>query len=235
MNAANRLDVLRRRSDAAKGIEFESLAEEFLRVRFGATHIRRQIPDLGVDRIFTDRDGRSVAVQMKAYAPSRTVAYGDLTKFIAAADTETVDYLVLLTTSDMVSRNAMKVVHAGDIVVIGYDDLIAVDCWEQRPARVPPPQEPFDFQREAIAAALTDVERGQIIMPTGSGKSLVEAESRQGPRLRPADGAQHRIGAGRWPAICDAKTQAEASSASSHEATSTPTDCRWRTPPAPTT
>lgn len=170
------LDVLRRRTDSAKGVEFERLAERFLAVRFAATSIRQQVPDLGVDRLFIDQDGRSVAVQMKAYGPERTVAYGELTKFIAAADTEDVDYLVLLTTTDLISRHAMKVVHDRSIVVIGYDDLIAVDCWELRPATIPPQQEPFDFQREAIAAALADVERGQIIMPTGSGKSLVEAE-----------------------------------------------------------
>ena len=176
MGGSSALDVLRRRKDASKGTEFESFAEEFLRVRFGATDIRRQFPDLGVDRLFTDRDGRSVAVQMKAYNPERTVPYGELTKFIAAADTEDADFLVLLTTTDLISRHAVKVVHDRSIVVIGYDDLMEVDCWEPRRVRVPLPQEPFDFQREAIGAALADVERGQIIMPTGSGKSLVEAE-----------------------------------------------------------
>lgn len=175
--ATSPLDGLRRRADAGKGAEFERLAERFLVVRFGASGIRRQIPDLGVDRLFTDRDGRSVAVQMKAYAPTRTVTYADLTKFIAAADTEDVDYLVLLTTSDRISRHAMKVINARGIVVFGFENLIEVDCWAPlAPATPPPPLEPFDFQREAIAAALTDVERGQIIMPTGSGKSLVEAE-----------------------------------------------------------
>lgn len=170
------LDALRRRPDPAKGVEFESLSEEFLRLWFGASRIRKQEPDLGVDRVFTDRNGRHVAVQMKAYGPDRAVSYGDLTKFVNAAEVEQAEYLILLTTTDKISRHAMKVVRAKGIVVLGYDDLITVDCWAGRPPAVPPPLNPFPFQREAIAAALEDVERCQIVMPTGSGKSLVQAE-----------------------------------------------------------
>ena len=173
---AHPLDVLRRRLDSAKGVEFETLSEEFLKLWFGASRIRKQEPDLGVDRVFTDRNGRRAAVQMKAYGPDRTVSYGDLTKFVTASETEQAEYLILLTTTDKISRHAMKVVRAKGIVVLGYSELTTVDCWAGRPPALPAPLDPFPFQREAIAAALEDVERGQIVMPTGSGKSLVQAE-----------------------------------------------------------
>ena len=171
------LDELRRRTDSAKGTEFEKLAEGYLREIFGATDIRPQVPDLGVDRIFEDASGRTHTVQMKCYAPDRAVSMRDMTQFVEASKGERPASLILLHTS-RISANAMKVVRSHSITVVGYDDLIEVGCWTGSAPVLPVPLDPSSryYTQEAIDAALREVERGQVILPTGSGKTLIQAE-----------------------------------------------------------
>lgn len=175
--AARALDSLRRSEDSAdKGAQFERLAEDFLRAVYGATDIRAVVPDLGVDRLFADDQGNTVAAQMKCFAPGRTVKMSEVNNFITEAHKHKGTALVLLVTSDL-SHNAAKKAADYGITVHGFDDLVTVDCWTPAPVGVEPALVMRPHQQAAFDAAMRATDpRGQIIMPCRTGKSLVEAE-----------------------------------------------------------
>jgi superfamily II DNA or RNA helicase len=175
--SAQALDALRRSPDGpAKGTQFEHLSEGFLRAMYGATDIRPVVPDLGVDRLFTDDQGNTVAAQMKCYASGHTVKMSDVNNFITEASKHKATALVLLVTSDLSRHAAARAADYG-ITVHGFDDLVSVDCWTPDPVGVEPPLVMRPHQQAAFDAAMAATDaRGQIIMPCRTGKSLVEAE-----------------------------------------------------------
>ena len=126
-----------------------------------------------------DRDGRIGHGQAKAYAAHHNPSMRDLTQFVSGSaleEDDPADYLVLFTTSDDVSVHARKVVKANGIAVHTYADLIEVECWEPGTITLPDPLTPRDYQYEAIKALVASAERGKCILPTGTGKSLIQAE-----------------------------------------------------------
>ena len=183
--AAQALDALRRSPDSTdKGAKFEQLCGGFLEAMYGATDIRPVVPDLGVDRLFTDDQGNTVAAQMKCYAPGHTVKMSDVNNFITEATKHKATALVLLITSDLSRHAAEKVADYG-ITVHGFDDLVTVDCWTPTPVGVEPPLTMRPHQQAAFDAAMAATEsRAQIIMLCRTGKSLVEAEEPRNRHLR---------------------------------------------------
>lgn len=178
----NDLDTLRLSGNRReKGLLFELLGEDYLRLVFGATRVWQESPDLGVDRFFIDRDGRVGAAQMKAYSPSQAVSMRDVTQFVeAAAARSGVDYLILLTTG-RVSRHAQKVLDRHGIAAHTYDELVEQNCWALRVPPSPPPRFALrDYQTLAVERAQQTAALGQVIMPTGVGKTLVQAELARG-------------------------------------------------------
>jgi superfamily II DNA or RNA helicase len=73
------------------------------------------------------------------------------------------------------------VVLANNIEIHLFKDLVQVDCWTpvQRPVTLPAWNDPTtrEYQVDAISACISDEPRGQIILPTGAGKTTIQAEA----------------------------------------------------------
>jgi superfamily II DNA or RNA helicase len=142
-------------------------------------------PDIGIDLIAEDQLGRVWAVQAKAFASDLDVTWTDISTFVGAAAARTeVHCLVLITTARSVGRRAQEQLHGcGKSAIIidrerllelGLpDDVSLADLTKPRIAAdrlVPRPH-----QGDAIAAAVEGFaknERGQVIHPCGTGKTL---------------------------------------------------------------
>ena len=177
---SNPIDRLRRRKDAAKGVEFENLLrDEFYPSFYGGTSTKPH-KDLGVDRIVHDRHGRTIYIQVKCKAPGEPVDYSEMTNFTAQADAlGGYDELVLINTSEKITANAQAHLDAHSVTIIDYPDLAVFTGWGKgKPVSLPKPLTMRPHQQEmfdAIDSAWAE-ERSTIISATGTGKSLVQHE-----------------------------------------------------------
>ena len=174
------IDRLRRRLDAAKGQEFEDLLrDEFYPTYYGGTSTKPR-KDLGVDRIVTDRHGKTIYIQVKCKAPGEAVSYTEMTNFTAQADDlGGFDELVLINTSERISSNAQKHLDDRSVTIIDFPELVGFTGWGKgKPVKRPAPLTMRPHQQdmyEAIKDHWTD-ERMTIVSATGTGKSLVQHE-----------------------------------------------------------
>ncbi len=139
--------------------------------------------DAGIDLVAEDQAGRLWAIQAKAYDPQYTVTKADVDTFLAESSRAVFSYRLLVATTDKLSPNGRRTIDAQEkpVGIVGLSDLLTADVdWpadpgQLRPSPPPVPAKPHDYQRKAIDAVIAGfdtVDRGQLIMACGTGKTL---------------------------------------------------------------
>lgn len=139
--------------------------------------------DCGIDLVFEHKNGELWAVQAKCYSPKYDITKHDVDKFLSESNRSLISKRLLISTTDGIGKNAVKVCEAQDKPVIrfllsdfekshldypsGYDQLS--NC--QRKPR-PSPREHQLEAIDAVASGLKNRERGQLIMACGTGKTF---------------------------------------------------------------
>ena len=137
--------------------------------------------DIGVDLVAQRSNGGLVPVQCKFYDQS-TVPSDAIDKFLATALSKQFDYPILVTTGTVAKNAATKLIQGGTKII----DLAHLETWPvdwlkglEDPESVEwtsQPKLPFPHQRQAlndISKGFQQSRRGTVIMPCGTGKSLV--------------------------------------------------------------
>lgn len=137
--------------------------------------------DIGVDLVARRRDGGRVGVQCKFYKDAK-VATHSINKFLALALNDDFDGSILVTTGQVPKHAATKLIKGGTKLI----DLADLESWPvdwlaglEDPETVEwqgEPKQPFTHQREAldgISKGFQQHRRGTVVMPCGTGKSLV--------------------------------------------------------------
>ena len=148
-------------------------------------HDRRHTGDIGIDlvgRQTTEYGGGLCAVQCKFYSTGR-VSTADVDKFLAASDGEEWASRIFVATSDYTGPAAQKLNGARNTEILTGDKL---DSWPldwrdlvadpDRAEYAPTRYEPRPDQRaavDAVADGLAAADRGRLLMPCGTGKSVV--------------------------------------------------------------
>ena len=184
----------------AKGFAFERLIKQALKThpgeygphRFEEVWLWSEWPgnegehDHGIDLVArqTERYGGGLcAIQCKFYDPDGTVSYTDVTKFLAASESGFTDRIFVATCQ--IAANGEKVIAKAQppcqvLMATDMDDW--VDDWRlfvEHPELLEltaVKHEPRPDQLEAldkIEHGLTEADRGKLILPCGTGKSVV--------------------------------------------------------------
>ena len=146
----------------------------------------RDGPDRGIDLVARERDGGHCAIQCKFFAPDRPVPKAQIDKFIAASDRALFTSRLIVNTGGVIRSNTLKTLQnlGTPCRVLELADLAAwpVDDWRdfiEEPERLDFNRvrfEPYPYQREAVdavAAGFRHHDRGQLILPCGTGKTAV--------------------------------------------------------------
>ena len=142
-----------------------------------------QRQDLGTDLVFRDNEGLIWAVQAKCYSEHRSTTKGDMNSFLADTGRREVDRRLWLQTTNKIEAKAEKTHKGQDKPVtifnlnnfrdsqIDFPDSFA----ELYEAKVKDKPKPDTHQIEAIEAVqsnLQSLDRGQMIMACGTGKTF---------------------------------------------------------------
>ena len=139
--------------------------------------------DCGIDLVFQHKNGETWAVQAKCYSPNHDITKHDVDKFLSESNRKGIDKRLLIATTDRIGGNARQVCDAQDKKVVRYLlsnfetadlDYPASFAGLHTAKRKDKPQ-PREHQVEAIAAVANnfqDVDRGQLIMACGTGKTF---------------------------------------------------------------
>lgn len=148
-------------------------------------------PDCGIDLIYEAKDGKIWAVQVKCYAEDRSVTKSDIDTFLSESNTPAIDGRILMATTDLLSQNARRTCMQQEKPVrlymrhsfeqsalqypATYEEYLAGLFDSQAPVQTSGLLTPRPYQRDAIedvAEGLSRVDRGQLIMACGTGKTL---------------------------------------------------------------
>ena len=182
-------------SDAGKrGKQFEHFVKWFLKndpewsTQVDQVWLWNEYPDnwgrdCGIDLVFKHKNGENWAVQAKCYAPTTLITKADVDSFISESNRDGIDKRLLIATTDLIGANAKQVCDAQDKPVTRFLLSHFEDADIEYPAtlddlpkakRKEKPK-PRDHQIEAIEAVSSnfkDVDRGQLIMACGTGKTF---------------------------------------------------------------
>jgi len=139
--------------------------------------------DCGIDLIAADVNGKTWAIQAKCYDPNNSVTKHDIDKFLSESVNEHIDFRLLIATTDLISGNAVKVIRRQNEVIpvrrVMLNDLKQAPLvWpsnvdELRSGGTAKKKTPLPHQAEAIEKTASGlVDRGQMIMACGTGKTL---------------------------------------------------------------
>lgn len=182
-------------SKQRKGVQFEALCKWFLEndPRFG--HLVQVWlwdewpgnwgPDNGIDLVAQDNERRIWAIQAKAYKSNYWIKKSDVDTFLTESGRKTIDYRLLIATTDHLGQNAERAIDNQErpVTFLGLSKMEAAQVnW---PASLSdlvapplPPKRPegkWAYQGEAMDAVvqgLNQSDRGQLIMACGTGKTL---------------------------------------------------------------
>ncbi|MEE2845109.1 MAG: Helicase associated domain protein [Gemmatimonadota bacterium] len=141
--------------------------------------------DLGIDLVAEDKQGERVAIQAKCYAPDGKLTWHDLSTFYGdAMGRAEIKQLMLVTTTDNVSRNAKKQLAGAQkpCAIWTRSDLLKLGIPPRTRlkdlGRAPRAKrfKPRRHQKTAIRKTLDHLKknkRGQLLMACGTGKTLV--------------------------------------------------------------
>jgi predicted helicase len=139
--------------------------------------------DCGIDLVFKHKNGENWAVQAKCYAPTTQITKADVDSFISESNRDGIDKRLLIATTDLIGANAKQVCDAQDKPVTRFllshfeeADIEYPATLDDLPkAKRKEKPKPRDHQIEAIEAVASnfkDVDRGQLIMACGTGKTF---------------------------------------------------------------
>ena len=139
--------------------------------------------DCGIDLVFKHKNGENWAVQAKCYAPTTSITKADVDSFISESNREGIDKLLLIATTDLIGANAKQVCDAQDKKVTRYllshfdeSDIDYPASLEDLPKAKPkdkPKPDPHQITAiKAVSSKLATVDRGQMIMACGTGKTF---------------------------------------------------------------
>jgi predicted helicase len=138
--------------------------------------------DAGIDLVAEDRHGHLWAVQAKAYDPTTWITKRDVDTFLAESGRSEISFRLLIATTNWIGATAKRTIEAQEkqacVLLLGDLEAAEVD-WPASPSdlrsRRLPPKSPRPHQRRAVNAVVKGferVDRGQLIMACGTGKTL---------------------------------------------------------------
>ncbi len=146
----------------------------------------RDGPDTGIDLIGEERDGGLCAIQCKFFEPLRPVPKSAIDSFLAKSEPARYTSRLIINTGGPIQGNTLKTLQASPKVprILQPEEL---DHWDvdwtafvdAPESLVFPDREPYTphpYQQEAIDAVCTGLDthdRGQLILPCGTGKTAV--------------------------------------------------------------
>ncbi|MFO0350956.1 MAG: Helicase associated domain protein, partial [Alphaproteobacteria bacterium] len=118
------------------------------------------------------------------YAPDYEVTKSDIDKFLSETSRKVIDHRLLIATTDMLGANARKVCEGQEKPVVRYllsdFEKASVDYPESLAAlatgkrKAPPQPRPYQIEAiENVVRGFETVDRGQLLMACGTGKTLV--------------------------------------------------------------
>ena len=139
--------------------------------------------DCGIDLVFRHKNGENWAVQAKCYSPTTSITKADVDSFISESNRDGIDKRLLIATTDLVGANAKQVCDAQDKPVTRFLLSHFEDADIEYPASLddlpkakrkekPKPRDHQIEAIEAVASNFKDVDRGQLIMACGTGKTF---------------------------------------------------------------
>ena len=139
--------------------------------------------DCGIDLVFKHKNGENWAVQAKCYAPTTSITKADVDSFISESNRDGIDKRLLIATTDLIGINAKQVCDAQDKPVTRFLLSHFEDADIEYPATLddlpkakrkdkPKPRDHQIEAIEAVASNFKDVDRGQLIMACGTGKTF---------------------------------------------------------------
>lgn len=142
-----------------------------------------QRQDLGTDLVFRDNEGLIWAVQAKCYAEHRTTTKGDMNSFLADTGRPEVHRRLWMQSTNKIEAKAEKTYKGQDkpVTVFTLNDFrdaqieypaSFADMYQAKVKAKPKP-DPHQIQAiEDVVAGLKAVDRGQMIMACGTGKTF---------------------------------------------------------------
>lgn len=139
--------------------------------------------DCGIDLVFKHKNGESWAVQAKCYAPTTSITKADIDSFISESNRGGIDKRLLIATTDLIGANAKQVCDAQDKSVTRFLLSHFEDADIEYPATLEdlpkakrkekPKPRPHQVEAiETVSTKLNNVDRGQLIMACGTGKTF---------------------------------------------------------------
>jgi len=146
----------------------------------------RSGPDLGVDLVGTDSQGRLWAVQCKAYALDTTISKDEVSILVGASPAAKFFGRIYITTSNSFTDNAKSIAKDNSVLLISRSTLdSSTVSWPESAedlhlllggeAVVKPKSSPRGHQQDAIDAvvdAFKSHDRAKLLMACGTGKTL---------------------------------------------------------------
>lgn len=142
----------------------------------------RNGPDIGIDLTAKDIHGYVWAIQAKNWNSDAVLPKSEIDKFLTASNTKVFHKRLLVTTTNVMSTNALRAIREQEkpVVVVSKANLEDSGVWEffndsLGPAKGEPKKKLFPHQSEAITAVTTSFKlntRGQLLMACGSGKTI---------------------------------------------------------------
>jgi superfamily II DNA or RNA helicase len=138
-------------------------------------------PDIGIDLVAELSDGSLCAIQAKCIDEDLDIPKSQLDSFISAASTKVFTHRLLVGSTDGLSANARRMLHDQHVIRVMRTELeTSLATWPTsiNDLDTPVTQEkwkPLPHQGEAITnvtSGLATVDRGQMIMACGTGKTL---------------------------------------------------------------
>ena len=153
----------------------------------------RRGADLGIDLVAENKQGERVAIQAKSYDPDKRLNWPDISGFHDdALGRAEIDQLMLITTTDKLSSTVKKQLEQGkkpcaiwarsDLENLGISPRTSLDTLASslRPAATK--FRPKRHQKTAATKAVAHLrvhKRGQVLMPSGTGKTLIGLWARE--------------------------------------------------------
>jgi superfamily II DNA or RNA helicase len=139
--------------------------------------------DCGIDLVFKHKNGENWAVQAKCYAPTTSITKADVDSFISESNREGIDKRLLITTTDLIGANARQVCDAQEKTVTRFmlshfeDADIDYPSTPNELTKVKRKEKPTPRAHqieaiEAVSLGLKALDRGQLIMACGTGKTF---------------------------------------------------------------
>jgi len=137
--------------------------------------------DIGTDLIAEDTEGKICAIQAKFYEEDSQVTKAHIDSFLSDSSRETIDYRLLIATTDRIGKNALSAIDGQEKPVFLYTlrnfNSSPIDwpksIFDHSAVQLPEKKILRDHQAQAVEAITnTGAERGQLIMACGTGKTL---------------------------------------------------------------